>query len=192
MSDCCPRTNLDISSLFFALALSVGRSSEEVQQVASLVLQPKWSGGLEDVVARAVVGEGLKMLEAPWWRIGVEMGGLQPLVIWSASQPVEIQLENARKGWRDVVHFVRELGPTERAKIRGKKTPIRSKAPLDEDGRPLIRHQTPRKQVKVMERGSLRGGRPRTMPGGGRESHVAGPSQGIPNFSREEALGWFR
>lgn len=56
VSDCWPRTNLGILSLFVALALSVGMSMEEVQQVASLVLQPKWVGGLNDVVARVVVG----------------------------------------------------------------------------------------------------------------------------------------
>lgn len=36
-----PRTNLDILSLFAALALQVGKSVEEVQRVTSLVLRPK-------------------------------------------------------------------------------------------------------------------------------------------------------
>lgn len=84
------------------------------------------------------------------------------------------------------------LGPTERVKIHGKTTPIRSKAPLDKDGRPMIHHQIPWKHVKVVERGSLHGGRSGTLPGGGREMHDARPNRGILNFSREEALSWFR
>lgn len=48
---CRPRTNLDISSLFVALALLVGMSMEEVLWVAALVLRPKWAEGLNDVVA---------------------------------------------------------------------------------------------------------------------------------------------
>lgn len=44
----------------------------------------------------------------------------------------------------------------------------------------------------MVERGSLCGERPRMVPGGGSEQQVAGSSKGIPNFSKEEALGWFR
>lgn len=82
------------------------------------------------------------MVEESWQRIGVELGELQPFVIWSASQPVETQLENARDGWREVVQFVHGLGPTKRVNIHGKMTPIWSEAPLDKDGRPMIRHQS--------------------------------------------------
>lgn len=80
-SDCCPRTNLDISSLFVTLALSMGKSTKEMFWVATLVLRSKWVGGLNDVVARVVVGKGMKMMEDPWWRIGVEARELQPFVM---------------------------------------------------------------------------------------------------------------
>lgn len=90
------------------------------------------------------------------------------------------------------MNFVRQLGLTEHFNIRGKVTPIWSEAPLDENGRPLVWHQLPKKPKKVVERGSLCGGRPGTVPGGGCEQQVVGPSRGISNFSREEALGWFR
>ncbi|XP_059067586.1 uncharacterized protein LOC131858374 [Cryptomeria japonica] len=76
--------------------------------------------------------------------------------------------------------------------IREKVTPIRFEAPLDEDGRPLVRHQLPKKSVKVVEHGSLCGSRPGTVLGGGSVTQEARPNRGIPNFSREEALGRFR
>lgn len=186
------RTNLDISSLFTALALQVRRSVEEVQRITSLVLRPKWAGGLQEVVARVVIGEGLKSVEGPCRRIGVDIGELQPFVIWSASRSVVFQVEDARKGWDEIVNFVHQLGPTEHAKIHEKMTPIQSETPLGEDGRPLVRHQLPKKLAKVVERGSLCENRPQMVPGGGSMTLEAGPSRGIPNFSREEALGWFR
>lgn len=70
------RTNLVILSLFTALALQVGKSVEEVQRITSLVLRPKWAGGLQEVVARPVIGEGLKMAAGPSRRIGVAVGEL--------------------------------------------------------------------------------------------------------------------
>lgn len=76
-------------------------------------------------------------------------------------------MENARKGWGEIVDFVRKLGLTERVKICGKVTPIQSEAPLDANGRPLVQHQIPKKQAKVVERGSLSGSRLGTVPGGG-------------------------
>lgn len=81
----------------------MGMSPEEVQRVASLVLQPKWARGLNEVVTRAIVGKGLKMVEESWWRIGIELGELQRFVIWLMSRPIKTQLENARNGWREVV-----------------------------------------------------------------------------------------
>lgn len=42
------------------------------------------------------------------------------------------------------MEFVHKLGPTKRVKIHGKVTPIQSEAPLDADGRPLVRHQIPK------------------------------------------------
>lgn len=69
---------------------------EEVQRVSSLVLRPKWAGGLQEVVARAIIGEGQKLVEGPRRRIGVDVGALQPFVIWSASQLVALQVEDAR------------------------------------------------------------------------------------------------
>lgn len=98
-TDCRPRTNLDVSSLFVALDLMVGGSKEEVLRVASLVLRPKWSGGLAEVVARAEIGMGLRMEQGSWRRLGGGSEVVQPLVVWSDSRSVDSQMEDARKGW---------------------------------------------------------------------------------------------
>ncbi|XP_059071301.1 uncharacterized protein LOC131865388 [Cryptomeria japonica] len=65
-------------------------SNEEVQWISSLVLRPKWVGGLQDVVARSVIGVGLRMAEGPSRRIGVDVGELQHFVVWSASRPIAL------------------------------------------------------------------------------------------------------
>lgn len=191
-SDCRSQTNLDISSLFVALALMVGGSTDEVLRVTSLVLRPTWSGGLAEVVARVEIGKGMRMVQVSWRCLSEEMGVVQSLVVWSASRSADAQMENARNAWRDVVKFMREPGSAKRAKMRGKQTPVKSQAPMDEDGRSLVRHQIPQKSAKVVECSLLRGGRPGTLTAGGMEIPEASPSQDIPNFSREEAIGSFR
>lgn len=92
------------------------------------------------MVAHSDIGVGLRMVEGPSRRIGVDVGELQPFVVWSASQPVVAQVEDARNGWVEIVNIVHQLGPTERFNIRGKVTPIWSEASLDKNGRPLVRY----------------------------------------------------
>lgn len=89
------------------------------------------------------------------------------------------------------MEFVWELGPVERVKMCGKQTPVKSQAPIDEDGRPVVRYQIPRKNAKVVDRSLLRGRWSGIITSVRMELTEAGPSQAIPNFSREEALGWF-
>ena len=96
--DWCPRLNLDISSLFVVLALLVGENRAEVLCVARACLEPKWEIGLEDIVACPEMGVGLHMGRWLWRLIGAGGRELQPLVVWSTSNPKSMHLPKVREG----------------------------------------------------------------------------------------------
>lgn len=95
--------NLDVVSLFVALALMVSDSKEEVSRVVTTCVDPQWLMEFEEIVARVVLGVGIETGVEPWRLIGGEDSSIQPLVIWSSASPKGVHVPKGKQGWRKIV-----------------------------------------------------------------------------------------